>query len=141
MSYDVRFCVQTTSPNRDGECFVVVHVPEYDSPTYNYRKMFVAAMGWDYETYRKGDDGEYHSVYYPMAEAIAHIKKGLASIEADPEAYRKCEPGNGLGTVEGAIEVMRSWVLELTPSDQWPDGTYMDSVLDTWPLESLWWRW
>ena len=38
MSYDIRFCVQTVQPNKDGECFAVVHTPEYDSPTYNYSK-------------------------------------------------------------------------------------------------------
>ncbi len=129
MSYDIRFCVETVCANTEGDRHVVVHTPTFDSPTYNYRKMFVAAMDWDY---RQGE-------YYPMAAALEHIKLGLSRIEANPEEYRRYEPDNKWGTVEGAIKCMRSWVEELTPPD---DGVFdWDNVLCFWPIEALWWRW
>ena len=48
MSYDIRICVKTEMPNKWGNQFVVIDSPEYDSPTYNLRDMFVACMEWDY---------------------------------------------------------------------------------------------
>lgn len=129
MSYDIRWCVKTVCPNREGECFAVVKEPSLSSPTYNYHRMFVALMDWDY------DQGE----YYHMPEVLERLKTGLGRIKADPEAYRKYEPDNKWGTVEGARKCLESWVGELTPPD---DGYYdYDNVTCQWPLEALWWRW
>ena len=129
MSYDISFFVKTEHEDNEGNRFAVVHIPEYDSPTYNYRKMFVAAMDWDY---RQGE-------YYHMPEVLEKIKLGLSRIEKDPLSYRKYEPENGWGTVEGAIKCMRSWIGELTQPE---DGTYdYDNVLCHWPIEALYWRW
>ena len=129
MSYDIRFYVKTVVPNLEGDRYVSVHAPKYDSPTYNYRKMFVALMDWDYS------QGE----YYHMPEVLERLKTGLGRIKADPEAYRKYEPDNKWGTVEGARECLESWVDELTPPD---DGCYgYDNVMCQWPLDALWWRW
>ena len=132
MSYDIRFCVKTEAPNNDGECYAVVHIPEYDSPTYNLRDIFAHCMGWDY---RQGE-------YYHMPDVVVYRRRGLAELEAHPERYRKYEPGNGWGTIGSAVKCLRNWVDELTPLDELRDGMFaMDSVLWDWPLESLWWRW
>ena len=129
MSYGIRFYVQTVVPNLEGDRYALVHIPEYDSPTYNYRKMFVALMDWDYS------QGE----YYHMPEVLERLKTGLERIKADPEAYRKYEPKNKWGTVEGARKCLENWVDELTPPG---DGYYdYDNVMCQWPLEALWWRW
>ena len=125
MSYDIRWCVETVMPNNDGERFCVVRIPEYDSPTYNYRKMFVACMDWDYK------QGE----YYPMAEVLPKLRHGLAQLVKHPEKYRQYEPENGWGTLNGAIKCIESWIDELTNEDNW------DSVCHHWPLNALWWRW
>ena len=125
MSYDIRWCVETVCTNNDGKKFVVVHTPEYDSPTYNYRKMFVACMGWDYK------QGE----YYPMAEVLPKLRHGLAQLVKHPEKYRQYEPKNGWGTLNGASKCIESWIDELTNEDNW------DSVCHYWPLDALWWRW
>jgi hypothetical protein len=142
MSYDIRFCVRTTEPNLDGDRFVIVHTPEYYSPTYNYSKMFRACMGWDYETYWRDDDGIARRKYYHMPDVLPKLRRGLAELENRPEFYRQFEPENKWGTVEGAIKCIRSWILELTPPDEWGEDEYVcDSVLRDWPLEALWWRW
>ena len=129
MSYDIRFCVKTEVPDLEGNQYVTVRVPEYDSPTYNYRKMFVALMDWDYK----------QGVYYHMPEVLEKLKLGLKRIKAKPEKYRKYEPSNRWGTVEGARECLESWIEELTPPT---DGTYYyNRVVCNWPIEALYWRW
>lgn len=124
MSYDIRYCVQTVMPDKDGDCFAEVHRPEYDSPTYNYSKMFRACMDWDYE------QGE----HYPITEVLPKLRRGLSELETHPEKYRQYEPENGWGTLGGAIDCLRSWIHELT-EDSWDGPTYL------WPIEALWWRW
>lgn len=125
MSYDIRWCVETVRANNDGDKHVVVHIPEYDSPTYNYRKMFVACMDWDYK------QGE----YYPMAEVLPKLRHGLAQLTKHPEKYRQYEPENGWGTLDGAIRCIESWIDELTNEADW------DGVCHYWPISALWWRW
>lgn len=125
MSYDIRWCVETVRENNDGERFVVVHTPEYDSPTYNYRKMFVACMNWNYK------QGE----CYPMTEVLPKLRHGLEQLVEHPEKYRQYEPENGWGTLNGAIRCISSWIDELTNEDDW------DCVCHYWPLDALWWRW
>lgn len=125
MSYDICWCVETVRENNDGDRFVVVHTPEYDSPTYNYRKMFVACMDWDYK------QGE----YYPMAEVLPKLQRGLEQLVEHPEKYRQYEPENGWGTLDGAIRCIENWIDELTNKDNW------DCVCHYWPLDALWWRW
>ena len=125
MSYDIRWCVETVRANNDGEKYVVVHAPEYDSPTYNYRKMFVACMDWDY------DQGE----YYPMLDVLPKLRHGLAQLIEHPELYRQYEPENGWGTLSGAVRCLTNWIDELTNDDKW------NCVQHDWPLDALWWRW
>lgn len=134
MSYDIRFCVQTVQPNKDGECFAVVHRPEYDSPTYNYFTMFRACMDWDYDETKIGEDGYRHSCYYPVPEVLPKLHHGLKELTEHPERYRQYEPSNGWGTIDGAIKCIRSWIRELE-EDSWDGPTYL------WPIEALWWRW
>lgn len=125
MSYDIRWCVETVKENNDGERFVVVHTPEYDSPTYNYRKMFVACMDWDYD----------QSKYYPMLTVLPKLRHGLAQLIEHPERYRQYEPENGWGSLNGAVKCLTSWIDELTNEDNW------ECVCHEWTLDALWWRW
>jgi hypothetical protein len=122
MSYDIRFCVETVHPDSFGDPYVVVHVPEYDSPTYNLRDMFVACMDWEYK----------QGVYYPMAEVLPKLKRGLAELREHPDQYRKYNPPNGWGDLEGARGCLADWIGEL--EDPW-------GITHTWPIEHLWWRW
>lgn len=122
MSYDIRFCVETAHPDNFGNPYVVVSIPEYDSPTYNLRDMFVACMDWDYS----------QGVYYPMAEVLPKLKRGLAELTEHPEEYRRYNPPNGWGDLEGARKCLANWVDEL--EDEY-------GIVYTWPIEHLWWRW
>ena len=135
MSYDIRYCVETVCENNDGDWFAVIGEPGRCSrPTYNYRDMFVACMGWDYH------QGE----YYPVAEVLPKLRRGLRELTEHPEEYRQYEPENGWGTLGGAIECLTEWVGELTPYEELPEGDrwrYLDSPLYMWPVEALWWRW
>ena len=135
MSYDIRWCVETLKENCYGDHFAVVHIPEYDSPTYNYHKMFVTCMDWDYKQGETDDDGNWHPVYYPMTDVLPKLRHGLAQLIEHPERYRQYEPENGWGTLSGAIRCINSWISELTDEDDW------DCVCHEWPLDALWWRW
>lgn len=135
MSYDIRWCVETVMPDNDGEHFCVVRTPEYDSPTYNYRKMFVACMDWDYSQIEQDADGNWHPCYYPMEEVVPKLERGLRELREHPERYRQYEPENGWGTLPGAIKCIESWLYELDGNNNW------DAVTNKWPIEALWWRW
>jgi hypothetical protein len=135
VSYDIRWCVETVMPNNDGERFCAVRTPEYDSPTYNYRKMFVACMGWDYSQSECDEDGNWHTCYYPMTDVIPKLERGLKELQEHPERFRKYEPKNGWGTLSGAIKCIKSWLNELDGEDNW------DAITNEWPIEALWWRW
>lgn len=123
MSYDIQICVRTTEKNNDGENLAVVHVPEYDSPTYNLRPIFTKSMGWDYT----------QGVPYPLADVLKRLKRGLKELTEHPDKYRKLEPENKLGTVDSAITCIQSWIDEI--EDDFMGPTYM------WPIEALLWRW
>ena len=136
MSYDVMFGVQTVCANNDGERFVVVHMPEYDSPTYNLRQMFVACMDWDYV------QGEWN----PMSEVLPKIEHGIRELAGHPEKYEQYSPPNGWGTLNGALECLRNWRSELVGGDDpmLGDGVErfpFDLVTYRWPLEALGFRW
>ena len=66
MSYDIRICVKVDGIDKYAE----IARPEYDSPTYNLRDMFVACMGWDYE------QGEYYRCNYVIGK-----HNGLTALE------------------------------------------------------------
>ena len=136
MSYDIRFGVQTVCANNDGERFVVVHMPEYDSPTYNLSDMFRACMDWDY------DQGE----WYPMAEVLPRIERGIRELATNAAEYEQYNPPNGWGTLKGALECLRNWRSELVGGDDplLGDGNerfLFDMVTYMWPLDALWFRW
>lgn len=139
MSYDIALSVRAEVPNNYGDRHVVVRRPQYDAPTYNYRQMFVAATGWNYS---QSDDGG-GTMYYMAEEALVYLKRGLLRLRGNPEAFRKYEPSNGWGTVEGATRCLSSWVRELTDPEELDLGDPLryESALLEWPIEALWWSW
>lgn len=100
MSYDIALCVRVSGTN----VFAKIVEPECANPTYNYRKMFVAAMGWDYEL---SNDDE-NTGYYPCIDAVKYLQHGWNELKKNPKKYREYEPDNGWGTYEGAIRVIES---------------------------------
>ena len=81
------------------------------------------------------EDGNWHACYYPMADVVPKLERGLKELQEHPEMYRKYEPKNGWGTLKGAIKCIKSWLNELDGEDNW------DAITNEWPIESLWWRW
>lgn len=122
MSYDIRFGVKVDG--MDGY-IAVIDKPEYSSPTYNLRDMFVACMDWDYE----------QGKWYNCADVFPKIRHGHDELTLHPKKYRKYDSPNGWGTVESAIECLKSVVEKIGEivSGDWGWNKI--------PLECLWMRW
>ena len=115
MSYDIRIAVKV-----DGtDIFAQIAEPEYASPTYNLRDMFVACMAWDYK------QGE----YYPCSEAITKVERGIRELRTNKSAYIKYNPSNGWGSISSALkalECLRVCIYEQS---------------EEIPIEHLWMAW
>ena len=98
MSYDIRFGVKVAGA-KEG-CYAVIGCPEYDSPTYNLRDIFVKSMGWDYH------QGE----WYKVSDILPKVQNGITELTLHPEKYKPLEPSNGWGTISSAIECLKSIV-------------------------------
>ena len=122
MSYDIRFGVKVEG--MDGY-IAVIDEPEYSSPTYNLRDMFVACMDWDYS----------QGVWYNCTDAIPKFERGLKELREHPKKYRKYNATNGWGTIESAIKALRS-VIDTAYSIAGGGWTW-----NKIPLEHLWLRW
>ena len=122
MSYDLRLGVKIADTDR----IAVVDEPEYSSPTYNLREMFVACMDWDYH------QGE----WYKVADVWDKINNGISELHKNPKKYRAMEPDNGWGTVSSAILALESLrdCIEKRSDEYW----YGDTAI---PIEYLWMRW
>jgi hypothetical protein len=122
MSYDVRFGVKVEGMNG---YIAVLDAPDYSSPTYNLREMFVACMEWDYS------QGE----WYNCIDVLPKFQRGLHELRFNREQYKQYNPPNGWGSIDSAIGFMESVVQKIGEivSGDW-----------TWnkiPLEHLWMRW
>ena len=122
MSYDVRFGVKVEGMNG---YIAVIDEPQYSSPTYNLREMFVACMEWDYS----------QGKWYNCIDVLPKFQRGLHELRFNREQYKKYNPPNGWGSIDSAIEFMESVVQRIgeIASGDW-----------TWnkiPLEHLWMRW
>lgn len=126
MSYDIRFGVKVADVT--PECFAVIGSPEYDSPTYNLRDIFVKAMDWDYH------QGE----WYPVTEVLPKVQRGITELTLHPEKYKALEPDNGWGSVRGAVCFLQS-VMDYFKPDEW-DGLYGSWNANV-PLEAIYMRW
>lgn len=115
MSYDIRISVKVEGLDK----FAVISAPEYDSPTYNLREMFVACMNWDYS----------QGKYYPCKDVLPKVEKGIFELMTKPEHYNKYNPSNGWGSRASAIsalESLRKCILENA---------------EEIPIEHLWMSW
>ena len=98
MSYDIRFGVKVAGAADD--VYAVIGEPEYSSPTYNNREIFVKSMDWDYK------QGE----WYPMTDVLPKIERGIHELRFHPEKYRGLEPDNGWGGIGSALKALESIV-------------------------------
>lgn len=122
MSYDIRFGVKVAGCKDD--VYAVIGHPEYDSPTYNLRDMFVACMDWDYT------QGE----WYHMPDVLPAIRRGVTELVCHPEKYRKYEPDNGWGNLNSAYTALKS-ILDWFSDDSargWNDEIPLDAIYMRW---------
>jgi len=122
MSYDIRFGVKVEG--MDGY-IATIDEPEYSSPTYNLRDMFVACMDWDYE----------QGVWYNCADVFPKIQSGLTELTLHPKKYKKYNAPNGWGTIDSAKECLASVVIKI---GEIVSGDWSWNEI---PLEHLWMRW
>lgn len=94
MSYDLRIGVKV----EDLDFIAVIARPEYDSPTYNLRDMFVNCMKWDYE------QGE----WYRCDKVIDKIEHGIRELRTNRKKYVKYNPSNGWGNIDSALRSLES---------------------------------
>lgn len=94
MSYDIRIKAKIEGCGY----YATVGVPEYDSPTYNLRDMFVACMDWDYK------QGELYSCDF----VIDRLSLGIFNLKTRPEYYEQYNPENGWGDIDSAIRALES---------------------------------
>ena len=125
MSYDLRIGVRVYGAE---DKIVAIDRPEYDSPTYNLRDMFVACMDWDYT------QGE----WYNVAEVLPLIKHGIDELKYNGKEYRKYNAPNGWGTVGQALNVLLSLekcIIKNSDieSDEWSENEI--------PIELMYVRW
>ena len=123
MSYDLRIGVKVEGT----DIIAVIAEPERHSPTYNLGEMFRKCTGWDFN----------QSEWYRVSEVYPKIQRGLSELIAYPEKYRKYEPDNGWGSVESAVEALRS-LKECIDGIEDPNSW---SGWNTIPKEYLWVAW
>ncbi len=94
MSYDLRIGVQV------ADTYVIAKIaqPEYASPTYNLRDMFVACMDWDYK----------QGQWYRCDKVIDRIEKGILELKIHRDNYIQYNPSNGWGNVNSALRALES---------------------------------
>lgn len=126
MSYDIRFAVKVAGAPDD--CYAVIGHPEYDSPTYNLREMFVACMSWDYT----------QGVWYQLKDVLPKIERGVRELTYNEDAYKKYNPENGWGSTSSARKALRSILDYFNPDDY-------SGLAGTWnadiPLDCIYMRW
>lgn len=94
MSYDIRLAVKV-----DGtDIYADIAEPEYSSPTYNLRDMFVTCMDWNF---KQGN-------YYKCEDVLNKVERGIRELTSKPHIYNQHNPPNGCGSREGAIETLES---------------------------------
>lgn len=94
MSYDIRLGVKVEGV----DIIAVIDEPAFSSPTYNLGDMFRKCMDWDFE----------QGKWYKVSDVWKKINHGIGELKMHKAKYRKYEPDNGWGTVEGAINALES---------------------------------
>lgn len=115
MSYDLRIGARIVGT----DIITAIAEPDYSSPTYNLRDMFVACMDWNYELGK----------WYPCTEVIEKVEHGIRELKTKRKDYIKYNPSNGWGDVDSAVRVLES--LRMCIYDK----------AEEIPIEHLWMTW
>lgn len=106
MSYDIRFGVKVEGTQN---VYAIIGRPEYDSPTYNIRDIFVNCMDWNYT------QGE----WYRMTEVLPKVEHGIHELTYNEDEYKKYNPSNGWGSTKSALECLQSIYDCFHPVNMW----------------------
>lgn len=123
MSYDIRLGVKVDGAK---DLYAVVDEPELASPTYNLGQMFRKCTGWNYE----------QGKWYKVSDVLPLIQHGIQELSYHPSVYKKYNAPNGWGTLESALEALKS--MEKCIRDNSEDASI------TWneiPLDLMYIRW
>lgn len=93
MSYDLEILAKI----ENGQ-YICIDEPRHNSPTYNLGKMFRVAMDWDFD----------QDTIYNIADIFWNIERGIDELERHPMNYLQYEPENKWGTVNSALEDLKS---------------------------------
>ena len=94
MSYDLRICVKAEG----CDCYPTIEVPEFDSPTYNLRDMFVACMDWYFK----------QGKMYRCSEIIKKVEIGILELQTNRYFYERYNPANRWGNIDVALKTLKS---------------------------------
>ena len=111
MSYDIRIAVKVAGADED--LYAVIAQPEFSSPTYNLRDMFVACMDWDY------DQGK----WYKVTDVYQKIVRGILNLRGNERQFMKYNPPNGWGDTQSALRALESLKECIDDIDN-PEGWY-----------------
>lgn len=123
MSYDIRFGVKVAGAK---DVYAIIGRPEYDSPTYNNRDIFVHSMDWDYE----------QGKWYPMNEVLPKVQRGIHELTYHKKEYTQYEPDNGWGGIPSALKCLKSISEYFYPEQEW-NREWDEDI----PLECIYMRW
>ena len=106
MSYDIRFAVKVDGADN---VYAVIGEPEFASPTYNNRDIFVNSMNWNY----------HQSEWYKLLEIIPYVERGIHELQFNREKYKQFEPDNGWGGIDSSLKALQSIMKWITEDMQW----------------------
>ena len=106
MSYDIRFSVKVEGAK---DVYAIIGMPEYASPTYNNRDIFVHSMDWDYK----------QGKWYPMSEVLPKIERGIYELTYNEMQYKQYEPDNGWGGTQSSLKCLKSIHKYFYPENEW----------------------
>lgn len=104
MSYDIEISVKVEGCDK----YARIAEPDHASPTYNLRDLFVACMDWNYSQSELGEDGKYHTCYYPCDFVIEKVNHGLHELHTNMYEYTQYLPSNLWGTMTNALNTLES---------------------------------
>lgn len=92
------YCIGVYAKVEGCNKYALIAEPDYSSPTYNLGKLFRACMDWQFKS----------SEYYRCDNVIGHVEKGIKELEHNSSKYTELLPSNGWGTMEDALETLKS---------------------------------
>lgn len=106
MSYDIRFGVKVEGAQN---VYAIIGRPEYASPTYNVRDIFVNCMDWNFT------QGE----WYRMTEVLPKVEHGIYELTYNEDEYKKYNTSNGWGSTKSALKCLQSIFDYFYPANMW----------------------